>query len=157
MVAFELATGIGIFDFYLRVGVRSLTPFDWSEYFKLAVELSERPDDASLRSAISRAYYYVYHLGLKRAEHNDFKAVSGEGTHLQLWRLFSASPEPECQRLAAIASRLKEKREKADYNSFFARVQEEVPAILSDARDFANRLQRLDVRHPNPKSRRFGQ
>jgi len=129
-------------------------PFDWSEYFKLATELGGRPDEASLRSAISRAYYYVYHLALRRAEGNEFKAISGEGTHMQLWRLFSGSPEPECQRLAAIANRMKGKREKADYDAVFVRVKEEVPGILADAREFADRLGRLNERHPNPKSQR---
>lgn len=128
--------------------------FDWSEYLKLADELGKRTDEGSLRSAISRAYYYVYHLALKRAQDNDFKALSGEGTHTQLWRVFSESPEPDCRRLAEIAARLKEKRERADYNSYFARVQEEVPDLLADARDFATRLGKLHARHPNPSSRR---
>ena len=36
-------------------------PFDWTEYARLAEELGTRPDEASLRTAISRAYYSVYH------------------------------------------------------------------------------------------------
>ena len=130
-------------------------PFSWSEYFRLAEELARRPDDASLRSALSRAYYYVYHLALARAEANDFRILSGEGSHTQLWRVFSRSPDAECQRLATIASRLKEKRERADYNKFFVRLAEEVPALLTDAQDFAARLGRVDPRHPDPKSMRW--
>ena len=42
-------------------------PFDWCAYFLLARELAERQDEASLRSALSRAYYYIYHLALQRA------------------------------------------------------------------------------------------
>jgi uncharacterized protein (UPF0332 family) len=126
-------------------------PFDWSEYFRLADELGRRPDEAWLRSAISRAYYYVYHLALARAEANAYKALPGEGTHTQLWRVFSASPEPDCQRLAAIAARLKEKRERADYENYFVRVAEEVPVLLADAQAFAALLNRLPARHPNPR------
>jgi uncharacterized protein (UPF0332 family) len=129
-------------------------PFDWSEYLKLADALSRRSDEASLRSAISRAYYYVYHLALQRAQTNDFKTISGEGTHTQLWRCFSDSPEPDCRRLADIAARLKEKRERADYHDYFIRIQEEVPNLLADAQDFAERLNSLPQRLPNPKSRR---
>jgi uncharacterized protein (UPF0332 family) len=129
-------------------------PFDWSEYLKLADELGKRTDEGSLRSAISRAYYYVFHLALKRAQDNAFRVLSGEGTHTQLWRVFSESPEPDCRRLAEIAARLKEKRERADYNPYFVRVQEEVPNLLADAQDFAARLGRLPTRHPNPSSRR---
>jgi len=129
-------------------------PFDWSEYLRLADELGGRTDEASLRSAISRAYYYVYHLALSRAEANAYKPLPGEGKHIQLWRVFSGSPEPDCQRLAVIAGRLKEKRERADYENYFIRIADEVPVVLTDARDFANLLNRLPARHPSPSSMR---
>jgi hypothetical protein len=127
-------------------------PFDWSTFLTLAEDLAKRADEASLRSALSRAHYYVYHLALSRAEHNQFKAVAGEGTHTQLWRLYSTNPDPNCKKLAEIAARLKEKRERADYNPTYARIHEEVPGVLTDARDLATRLARLPARHPNPKS-----
>ena len=129
-------------------------PFDWSEYFRLAGELGAGIDEASLRSAISRAYYYVYHLALQRAQNNDYRPRPGEGTHAQLWRLFISSPEPDCQRLAAIATRLKEKRQRADYENHYARVGEEVPQLLDDARRFAALLSTLAPRHPNTASTR---
>jgi uncharacterized protein (UPF0332 family) len=129
-------------------------PFDWSEYFRLASELGTRVDEASLRSAISRAYYYVYHLALERAENNSFTPRAGEGTHTQLWRVYSESPEPACQRLAVIAARLKEKRERADYNSSYVRVREEVPGLLEDAQNFAAGLNVLPARHPDPRNQR---
>src|SRR5438477_4967283 len=125
-------------------------PFDWSEYLKLAGELGKRMgEEGSLRSSISRAYYYVYHLALQRAQGNNFKPLSGEGTHTQLWRCLSDSPEPDCRRLAEIASRLKEKRERADYNPHFLRIQEEVPELLIDAQNFAALLRKLPERHPD--------
>jgi uncharacterized protein (UPF0332 family) len=108
-------------------------PFDWYEYFRLADELGQRTDEASLRSAISRAYYFVYHLALNRAQANNFNLKLDEFTHAQLWLLFSGNPEPECQRLAVIANRMKEKRVRADYRPSFARIDEEVPTIIADA------------------------
>jgi uncharacterized protein (UPF0332 family) len=130
------------------------TPFDWSNYLGLAVELGNSTDEASLRSVISRAYYCVYHLALARAMANEFNVRPGEATHAQLWRVFNTSPVPECQRLGTIAARLKEKRERADYENYFARVAEEVPGLLADAKEFAERLNRLPSRYPNPKSMR---
>jgi hypothetical protein len=127
-------------------------PFDWSQYFRLADELAKRPEESALRSAISRTYYYVYHLALQRAQANGFAAVSGEAIQKQLWRVFNGSPEPDCRRLAVIAGRLKEKRERADYNDNYKRLAEEVPETLADAQDFEGLLQRLDPRHPNPAS-----
>jgi uncharacterized protein (UPF0332 family) len=127
-------------------------PFDWSAYLQLANELAKRQDEASIRSALSRAYYYVYHLALLRAQANGFNTVSGEGTHKQLWRNYSASPEPDCQKLAEIAARLKEKRERADYQQIYNRIADDVSGILADAQDFADRLHRLNIRYPNPNS-----
>ena len=127
-------------------------PFDWTEYFRLARELGARQEEACLRSSLSRAYYFVYHLALKRAQQNGFISVQGEPTHTQLWRLFNLSPEPECIKLGQIALRLKEKREKADYGPVFRRLEDEVPLILEDAESFAAGLGRLAPRHPNPRS-----
>ena len=129
--------------------------FDWSGYLRLAEELGSRQDQASLRSAISRTYYYVYHLALKRAEANGFKALRGEATHTQLWRLFDASPEPACKTIGRIAVRLKGKRQQADYNGYFPRLEGEVPGVIADARDFAARLDKLPSRFPNPGSVRY--
>jgi len=129
-------------------------PFNWTAYFTLANELAARHgDEAALRTAISRAYYYVYHLALQRATANSFTLQEGDGgTHKQLWSIFSGSPDPECKRLGDIASRLREKRIRADYKPYFARVGEEVPAVIGDAQDFAARLARLPERLPNPAS-----
>lgn len=124
--------------------------FDWSHYLILARELGGRQDEASLRSSISRAYYFVYHLGLQRAQSNEFQLKLDEGTHAQLWSIFSGNPEPECQRLATIANRMKEKRVRADYKASFDRISEEIPGMLADAQNFAAGLARLDARHPKP-------
>ena len=128
------------------------SPFDWSEYLKLAQELGARSEEACLHSSVSRAYYCVYNLALARAERNGFISEPGESTHIQLWRLFSRSPESECIYLGQIALRLKEKRERADYRPVYRRIDEEVPQVLLEAQDFAARLGRLAPRHPNPAS-----
>ena len=125
-------------------------PFDWTGYYTLADELAKRADEASLRSAISRAYYYVYQIALERAQTNGFKTIAGEGLHKQLWRNFSASPEPDCQRLAIIAQRLKDKRERADYQQIYPRINDEIRGMLTDAQDFAARLRALNARFPDP-------
>jgi len=127
-------------------------PFDWRTFLSLAEELAERNDPASLRSALSRAYYFVYHLALSRAEANAFKFAPGEATHSQLWRLYNESPEPDCRRLGEIARRMKRNRERADYETHFVRVEEEVPGTIFDARQFDSLLSALPARHPSPRS-----
>jgi len=127
-------------------------PFDWTGFLNVARELCARGDEAYLRTSISRAYYYVYNIALIRAEQNGFRAIQGESTHIQLWRLFNQNPEPECVRLGEIANRLKERREKADYRSTYLRIQEEAKDVLEQAHDFARRLEGLATRHPSPSS-----
>lgn len=127
--------------------------FSWSDYLSLAEELGKRADEASLRSAVSRTYYYVYHLALSRAERNGFRPLTG-GVHTQLWRLFGSSPEPQCQKLAVIAGRLKQKRERADYEDIYSRLADDVPELLDLARTFASLLNSIPSRHPNSSSMR---
>ena len=130
-------------------------PLDWVEYYNVAVDLAGRPEEAYLRTPISRAYYFVYHVGLKRAQANNFTPVRGESTHIQLWRIFKGSPEYACRQLGEIAMRLKEKRERADYQDVFPRVADEVPNVLADTQAFVDGLQRLPARHPDPRSVRI--
>ena len=130
-------------------------PFDWSGFLNLARELGARTEESHLRYSISRAYYYVYNIALIRAEQNGFKAIQGESSHVQLWRLFNQNPEPECVRLGQLANRLKERRERADYRASYPRIQEDAPDVITQAEEFARRLAELPHRHPNPKSVRL--
>ena len=63
-------------------------------------------------------------------------------------------PGTRLQEVGRIATRLKEKKERADYQAGYPRIGEEVPVMLADAQEFAARLGRIPARHPNPKSLR---
>jgi len=96
-----------------------------------------RSSTSSLSASIladSRAYYYIYHLALVRAVDNGFQVIAGEASHKQLWRNYSGSPEPNCRKLAEIAMRLKEKRERADYDKFYPSIDDELNLLINDAR-----------------------
>jgi len=71
--------------------------FDWADYLKLAEELATRTEEHCLRTAISRAYYYAYHLGRERVMNNDFPMVRGGDTHKQVWEKFSNSPDVDAR------------------------------------------------------------
>lgn len=129
-------------------------PFDWSSYFTLANELAAKGDEASRRSAISRAYYFVYHLAHARATQNGCQFEMDQPAHKQLWQQFGDSVEPACVKLAEIGKRLKEKRERADYVATFPRLNDDVAALISDAQDFAQRLKALPARYPLPRNAR---
>ena len=125
----------------------TLQPFNWSEYHRVARELSARLDECYLRTSISRAYYYVFHLGRKRVEDNRFP-LSKSDVHRQVWEKFGNSPDHRCRKLAETAKRLKEKRENADYEPFYPHVAKDAPAMVTLAAQFATDLANLDPALP---------
>jgi uncharacterized protein (UPF0332 family) len=125
--------------------------FDWSKYLELAEELSKRQDEACLRAAISRAYYSVYNIAKKRDAVSKYRFNNDGNSHDELWDLYDRnSTSGECRRLAFVGKRLKRRRVEADYISIFARLNEEVPAILEDAKECVGILTNLDKNLPQP-------
>jgi len=118
------------------------------------MRLESHGDEASLRSAVSRAYYYVYHLALARAEQNQYRPPKESGSHIDMWRVYSESPVPECIRLGVIGERMFRKRVDADYRATVPRLVEVTQDVLQDAKTFADLLSRLDLRHPKQSSQR---
>ena len=118
-------------------------PFNWSEYQRVAKELSTHSDESYLRTSISRAYYYVFHLGRKRIEENQFPLFRGD-VHRQVWEKFGDSTDLRCRKLAEDAKRLKEKRERADYEPFYPQIAKDAPAVVALATQFATDLANLD-------------
>lgn len=126
----------------------ALIPFDWPDFLTLADELGQRTEESCLRTAISRVYYYAYHLGRQRIIDNQFDIFPGGDSHKQVWEKFEGSPELECKKLALLAGQLKDKRQRADYDRVFPRIADEFPTVLDMARKFATDLARLDARLP---------
>lgn len=122
-------------------------PFDWAEYQRVARELSGHADECYLRTSISRAYYYIYHLGRHRLEENLFLLFKGDA-HKQVWEKFSNSPDHRCRKLAETAKRLKEKREMADYEPLYPRIAEDALVVVTLATQFADELAHLDAQLP---------
>jgi uncharacterized protein (UPF0332 family) len=123
-------------------------PFDWLGYHKLAEELLQQAAEPHLRTAVSRAYYYVFHLGRQRLIANRFYFIEKQDSHKQVWEKFADSPDPRCKKLAETAKRLKQKREVADYEQYFPRIEEDAVALVALAGDFARQLLGLDPRLP---------
>ena len=65
-------------------------PFDWSAYRTVAETLNHESDEASQRSAISRAYYCAYHQAQAHlSEHHKYRVSESKPAHDQVWREFS--------------------------------------------------------------------
>lgn len=86
----------------------------------------------------------------KEPKTNGYRPKPGESSHAQLWRNYTGSPDQNCKKLGLIAKRLKEKRERADYEDMYPRLVDEIPGMLTDAQDFTAGLGALPIRFPNP-------
>lgn len=122
--------------------------FDWRGYKTLALSLSRTTDEASMRTAISRAYYFVYHLALARAETNHYKPKTRDSVHKQLWDHYEKSLNPKCIELAVTGRRMKRLRSNADYDDDFPRVNDAVTSILSDCQQCESKLTALPAGVP---------
>jgi len=126
-----------------------MTSFDWPEFLELARTLSRGTGEAAHRTAISRAYYYVYHLAQQRALRNGLVLNWDDSQHKKTWQFSIASPDFSCKQVGLLGQRLKERRVKADYKHVYGgRIAEELADTFQAADGFAAQLGRLDPRLP---------
>ena len=120
----------------------------------LAQRERKRPKQASLRRAVSTAYYALFHRltfdaarflipgrqGALRAKvrrafvHGDMKTVArayAAGSPPQPWSGLAAPPSPELRRVAKLFVELQQKRHEADYDTEAAFSKSEVVALLA--------------------------
>lgn len=126
-------------------------PFDWNEYLRLARQLATAGDEASKRSAISRAYYFVFNIAFARAEATAGRFPGGETSHKWCWDRYEKTPDANCKLLGLDGTRMKRLRVKADYKSIdIPRIDDEVRRVLQQAQQFRASLDALNPRFPLP-------
>lgn len=112
--------------------------FDWTSYLVLAQTLAEQGDEASRRSAVSRAYYAVFNKARLLLE-REGTVVSDTGrAHDDVWRTLERAGKGR-RRLGAEGKRLREMRRKADYVHEVAALEK----VTADALATAESLNRL--------------
>jgi uncharacterized protein (UPF0332 family) len=112
--------------------------FDWNNYLELAKTLSVAvADEASLRSAVSRAYYCAFNLAMARAAANSYRSPDDGSSHDLLWALYGRNNDAACKQLALVGPRMKRRRVKADYRADYHRLAEEVKDAIADAEQCA--------------------
>jgi hypothetical protein len=124
--------------------------FNWKDYLTLAKTLSESTEDASLRTAISRAYYCVFNLSLYKAKTNEFRPKDDASSHDQLWGLYGRNKDKDriCSQLSAIGGRMKRRRVLADYRFSYDDLAADAKETISDAEECITLLQSLPVDLP---------
>ena len=126
-------------------------PFDWIDYLTLAEDLAKKTDEASKRTAISRAYYFVYNTASDRILSNGGKFPGGESSHNWCWSKYQKGPDPACIQLGINGQRMKARREWADYKKGNKpRLNDEVERMLEEAREFQKDIGSLPARYPFP-------
>lgn len=91
--------------------------FDWNEFYRLAGELAKSTDEASHRSAVSRAYYAAFH-GARTYLKGQGKWVPADGTaHREVWSNLLSIPDKNIQHAGAEGDRLRKERIRVDYEA----------------------------------------
>ena len=126
-------------------------PFDWNNFLSLAEQLALNDNDASKRTAISRAYYCVYNLAFARAESTVGEKPRRATYHQWCWDQYIGTDDPGCRQLGITGQRMKESRVRADYKAAnILRLDDEVERTLLDAQEFLADLATLDPQYPRP-------
>jgi uncharacterized protein (UPF0332 family) len=112
--------------------------FDWASYLVLARELAKQPDEASHRSAVSRAYYAIFNMARLLLEGEGTAITSTGRAHDDVWRALEAAGRGR-RKLGADGKRLREMRRKADYDGVVPALEKVVADALATA-DAMNRL-----------------
>ncbi|MCX7707647.1 MAG: hypothetical protein N2204_06545 [Anaerolineae bacterium] len=96
--------------------------FNWADYLTLAEALmndprTPGPEEASLRTAISRAYYAAYRSALNLAlSRGEITPVGSASDHVLVINHFRNANDRVKQKIGANLSRLRSNRNQADYD-----------------------------------------
>lgn len=107
--------------------------FDWRGFLALADELSGRDDEASLRSAVSRAYYSAFCSARNWLQEDGAAVPKTSQAHRREWNEFEGHSDVERRRVGQLGNRLRHSRNKADYDNTVNRLEDVALNALVDA------------------------
>jgi uncharacterized protein (UPF0332 family) len=117
--------------------------FAWDDFLVLADRLADETDDeASQRTAISRAYYAAYHAAAAfvRAQ----RLLSDSHTYRRVWDAFARMADSDGAIVGALGDRLRQRRQLADYRTPYpGDVAWDAGAAKSEARIIVDLLRRM--------------
>jgi uncharacterized protein (UPF0332 family) len=119
-------------------------PFNWNKYLNLAQLLSANPDEASQRTATSRAYYAAFHAATLHAQQNGYS----ERNHGRLWKMYSSDADLNARRISALGNQMKKAREDADYVATVPRIGDVMTQQLTTANEFVALLAQVPTASP---------
>lgn len=114
--------------------------FDWSGYLECAESLARSPDEASKRSAVSRAYYAAFNV--VRVYLRLIPPKTGDA-HRYVWEEAAKDRRREIQQIAKKGDRLKQRRRNADYDGHTTDNEWLLKDTLDQARKILETISRL--------------
>ena len=117
--------------------------FDWAEFLTLAKELAQRPEEASLRSAVSRAYYAAFGKARAFLQAEGVSFVSDASDHALVWEAFRSSSDDVRYYIGVDGTGLRNSRNRADYDAEVSDIQARAQRAVRKAEDIFNSLERL--------------
>jgi uncharacterized protein (UPF0332 family) len=120
---------------------------DGRAFLDVARDLAAGPTEAHWRSAVSRAYYALFHEALSALLRWGFTVPSHQNVHASVRLRFTCSTDPDVKKIGDALDDLVKLRNRADYQlvplSPFTTTTRAVQA-LADARDAIALLDRID-------------
>lgn len=124
--------------------------FDWAEYLRLAKELAKNPPpncdlEAIYRTVIGRAYYGAFREAQNfLVKRGSFSVEFGEGSHNKVIFEFKGHPNRYCQLIGEDLRRMKQFRERADYqDEFEGSLENAVDLVVDRAEKIMKRLKQI--------------
>ena len=118
---------------------------DVLDFLRVAEGWVIRPTEAEWRSAVSRAYYSVFHVARQLLMQCGFEVRKGDQAHAYLWRRLSNCGVPDVQHAGRELQNLRGDRNVADYDMHIAFPQAHAKAAVELAAETAEALRRAAV------------
>src|SRR5256885_4471589 len=106
--------------------------FDWKDYLVLAQELRSKPNEAALRSSISRAYYAAFCTALYRLYPNGSETFSRD-SHASLWKEYKQHQGRSFSHIGLRGDRIRKDRQAADYDLEVPELEKVADKVLTEA------------------------
>lgn len=130
--------------------------FDWTKYQVLAEELGRRTsDEASLRSAISRAYYAAFCKARNHLLQEGEQIPKTGRAHKIVWDKYRKADQRRQKSIGTTGDRLRRQRGKADYDDTFPDLLSILQSTTTSARQLLEALENIkedDARASEPSN-----
>ena len=123
--------------------------FNWQDFLTFAENINfapnnPGPEEAALRSAVSRAYYAAFHAALEFGVSEGFSSQRSGEDHFGIRRYFQQYKPNEIRRkIASELQRLYDNRRKADYEKLIRNPSSLVNWSIKSSQVIFNKLEQL--------------